>query len=400
MGEYTTVLAVAKVKSRTSIYNNRLREIANNNGCLSADKDQFLTTTNVVKHILLFDTLTKSDGLILKKKIDELTIGNKVDELLFYFIDVDNITRDILEWAFGSDNIIIQSVDDSITDFTGIVNHIMSEHGYAPDDWTAVQIGDKYVKDLLQLVDGFTVFGDEIVTTDYINLNAERDVRAWYAEVMKDSGKTKVAKHARTIMMASEIMLRAITFISEFRKKNRHNMYSFPIEHHHITQTIDDMSYMFIGYACMRSKKQALDAHIFSDQVISHFVKIGEELITHDEMYKYMSLLEYSVASDPFNIIVLYKDIIHDITEENINIIINDLKSNNASLTPELSGISNYREIVMSYMSFINWYFTFTYDAFGPIFKDTIDDYFNSSIQLANNKIDRIAKGIVGFMPM
>ena len=56
MGEYTTVLAVAKVKPRTSIYNNRLREIANNNGCLSADKDQFLTTTNVVKHILLFDT--------------------------------------------------------------------------------------------------------------------------------------------------------------------------------------------------------------------------------------------------------------------------------------------------------------------------------------------------------
>ena len=160
------------------------------------------------------------------------------------------------------------------------------------------------------------------------------------------------------------------------------------------------MSYMFIGYACMRSKKQALNAQIFSDQVISHFVKIGEELITHDEMYKYMSLLEYSVVSDPFNIVVLYKDIIHDITEENINIIINDLKSNNVSLTPELSGISNYREIVMSYMSFINWYFTFTYDAFGPIFKDTIDDYFNSSIQLANNKIDRIAKGIVGFMPM
>lgn len=395
MGEYITVLATAKVKARTTIDNNRLRAIAKNNGCLSADKDQFSETTDVVKHILLFDTLINNSGLILRKKVDEISIGNKVHELLFYFIDVDNMTKDLLEWAFGSDNIEIQNIDDSVTDFSSIVDHIMDAHGYTSNDWTAVQIGPKYVKELLQLFDGFSVFGDKIVTTDYINLNAERDVRAWYVEVMKNANKTEIAKHAKTIMLASEIALRSTTFISEFRKKNRHNMYSFPIEHHHITQTVDDISSMFIAYACMKSKNQAYATHIFSDHVITHFAQIGKELIINDEMYKYMTLLEYSVASDPFNVIVLYKDIVHNITKENIMTIIDNLKEEGETSTPESDGISNYRAIAMTYMTFINWYFNFTYDAFGPIFKDTIDEYFNGSVELAMSKIDKLEKEIL-----
>lgn len=395
MGEYTTVLAVAKVKSRRSIDNNRLRAIANNNGCISADKDQFSETTDVVKHILLFDELINANGLILRKKVDEISVGNKVNELLFYFVGVDKMTTDILKWAFGEDNITVDSVDASVVNFKPIVDKFMYEHGYMPDEWTEVQTGPRYVKELLQLFDGFTVFGDRIITEEYINLNAERDVRAWYVETMKHTKKRKKADDAKMIILASNIMLRTITFISEFRKKNRHNMYSYPIEHDPITQTKDSIASMFIAYACMKSKYQVYESHVFDPGTVDHFAIIGRQLMMNTDACKYMTRLEYSIASDPYNIIVLYKDVIHDITKENLMTIIDGLKED-SSFTTDKDGISNYRAIIMSYMTFINWYFTSTYDAFGPIFADIIDEYFNGSVELAMDKINKLEEEILG----
>lgn len=388
---------------------NRLLQIANENGTFDIEKDQTKEAEAVVKHILLFDTLISTPSLVIrniKDRKEELYLGSKQKELTFFFYDVSTTTLGMLRWMFnGAINVTDMDVIEPNNIEKELLDLLHSESAHTEDGCVAVKTSgnNKRVKETLDLIDSFTIFSDKLLSQQYIRENAERDVRAWYYE-LKTKGKSAIEDPKWDNFMnntsTEKIMYRVINFINQYKKLPMHDSYISAIEFDPIIRDIkDDGIYsMFVAYACYMTKHQIRNKGLLSEDNISKLCDMAGSFLTEDIFYRFISRLDQAIAENPNEITVLFKSALSGITKENIMRLMMSAKDPGRPMNVQHT-LQMYGEMEKAQITLLTWYFTYTYDEFGPIYGMIITDIYENYYQLIMDKFDRVSKDILDSVP-